>query len=300
MADGDQLASLIRALFVMRLVTNFNVASSAMFIWDYVLTFRMEVDLVWKSKWNFMKGLYLLQRYMPFIDTVCLVLYRQTGENLTKTGCRNVTLVCAGLMFIGLALSEMILTLRTWAVWNRDQRLTIILPILYVLFWGSGFIIRGISLSRTKFGDPLYLGIKGCFLRDINRGMAFLWVQLIVWNALLLTLMLIPAVEAYRDGGSPILTKSVHRDGVIYYLYLFLFSTINIVIIETLPHEYHHLLASVTRVLHSMLTSRVLLHIRSQAEDNFVRSSVMTELNTKHPHGDGKIRFSIMKRSSQA
>jgi len=112
MADGDQLASLIRALFVMRLVTvsflpvlcffklitvvphqNFNgqiyywrnsrtllilaiVASSAMFIWDYILTFRMEVDLVWKSKWNLIKGLYLLQRYLPFIDTIWLVLYR--------------------------------------------------------------------------------------------------------------------------------------------------------------------------------------------------------------------------------
>jgi len=97
MADGDQLASLIRALFVMKLVTNFNVASSAVFIWDYILTFRMEVDLVWRSKWNLMKGLYLLQRYLPFIDTIWLVLYRQTEKSLTKTGCRNVTLASAGL-----------------------------------------------------------------------------------------------------------------------------------------------------------------------------------------------------------
>jgi len=53
------------------------VASSAMFIWDYILTLGLEVDLVWKSKWNFMKGLYLLQRYLPFIDTIGLVLYCQ-------------------------------------------------------------------------------------------------------------------------------------------------------------------------------------------------------------------------------
>jgi len=53
------------------------VAASALFIWDYILTFRMEIDLVWKSKWNLMKGLYLFQRYLPFIDTVWLVLYRQ-------------------------------------------------------------------------------------------------------------------------------------------------------------------------------------------------------------------------------
>jgi len=34
-----------------------------------------------------------------------------------------------------------ILTLRTWAVWNRDQRLSIILPIFYSLFVGSCFVI---------------------------------------------------------------------------------------------------------------------------------------------------------------
>ena len=49
-----------------------------MFIWDYILTFRMEVDLVWKSKWNFMKAVYLFQRYLPFIDNIWLVLYRQS------------------------------------------------------------------------------------------------------------------------------------------------------------------------------------------------------------------------------
>ena len=54
------------------------VVASTMFIWDYILTFRMEVDLVWKSKWNFMKGLYLFQRYLPFIDNVWLVFYRQS------------------------------------------------------------------------------------------------------------------------------------------------------------------------------------------------------------------------------
>jgi len=82
-----------------------------MFIWDYILTFRMEVDFVWKSKWNFMKGLYLFQRYLPFIDTVWLVLYRQsdlllifwysiflvqTGANLTETTCRKLYYASGG------------------------------------------------------------------------------------------------------------------------------------------------------------------------------------------------------------
>jgi len=48
-----------------------------MFLWDYILTFEMEVDLVWKSKWNFMKGLYFFQRYLPFIDIIWFILICQ-------------------------------------------------------------------------------------------------------------------------------------------------------------------------------------------------------------------------------
>jgi len=63
-------------------------------------------------------------------------------------------------------------------------------------------------------GDPPYPGIKGCFLNDLTRGMAFLWIQLIAWNArkckcafqrlssdcklVLLMLMLVPALRVCK------------------------------------------------------------------------------------------------------
>ena len=50
------------------------VMACMMFFWDYILTFRIEVDLVWKSKWNWMKGLYLFQQYIPFTDIIWVVL----------------------------------------------------------------------------------------------------------------------------------------------------------------------------------------------------------------------------------
>ena len=55
------------------LLTLATVIAYTTFLWDYILTFEMEVDLVWKSKWNFMKGLYLFQRYLPFTQLVLFV-----------------------------------------------------------------------------------------------------------------------------------------------------------------------------------------------------------------------------------
>ena len=54
------------------------MAASTFFVWDYILTIPLELDLVWRSKWNALKFIYLVQRYLPFVDTVGLVLYRES------------------------------------------------------------------------------------------------------------------------------------------------------------------------------------------------------------------------------
>jgi len=235
MEDEDPQASLIHVLHAIRLVTSCEAASCTLFIWDYILTFSMEVDLVWKSKWNFIKGLYLFQRYLPFIDTLWRVLHVQTGGSLTKSACRNLYYSTGVMMAVGIAASEMILTIRTWAVWNRNKYLSIILPTLYVLVWGSCVIIVCIFLNSITFSDPPYTGLKGCFLTQANKDLVIVWVQLIAWDTLVLVLMLVPGVQAYQYGGNTSLIKVIYRDGVIYYLYLFILSLINIVLIETFP-----------------------------------------------------------------
>lgn len=260
---------------VTRLIASFDLASSTIMIWDYVLTFGMEVDLVWNSEWNFIKGLYLFQRYLPFIDIISIALYYQIGGSLTKTGCQNLYYATAVTTVLGLAASEMLLTYRTWAVWNRNQRLSIILPILYALVWGSGFVVLSIFLKSITFGDPPYPGFKSCFLMHSNKDLVFLWALLIIWDTLMMILMLVPAFRAYRSGGNSTLIKVVYRDGVIYYLYLFVLSSTNVVVVKSLPTQHQHLLTSMERMLHSILTSRILLHIRALTKEKPV-----TELST--------------------
>jgi hypothetical protein len=42
-----------------------------------------------------------------------------------------------------------ILTLRAWAVWKRNERLAVILPILYTCVWSSGFVLLSIFLKSV-------------------------------------------------------------------------------------------------------------------------------------------------------
>lgn len=57
----------------------FAVASVAVFLYDYSITLGMESQYIWPAKWNFMKFLFLLQRYMPFVDTCFMVLHRTSS-----------------------------------------------------------------------------------------------------------------------------------------------------------------------------------------------------------------------------
>ena len=93
-----------------------------------------------------------------------------------------------------------ILTLRTWAVWNRHRRLSVILPILYSLFWGLGLIIivkatnsitckwnfharSGWMIYCMVDGAPPYPGFKACFVMYASKSFFFIWVLLLVWDA---------------------------------------------------------------------------------------------------------------------
>jgi len=134
----------------------------------------------------------------------------------------------------------------------------------------------------TVVGEPPFSGFQGCILAHAKRmGIVYIWVQVIIWDTLMLVLMLVPGIRAYRySGANSALIKVVYRDGVVYYLFLFGLSFINILLVIFLPLPYQHLLMTPERMLHSMFASRVILHIRAQTGNNGVTSDGRMELGT--------------------
>lgn len=175
-----------------------------------MLTLEMEVDLIWPAPWNFMKIVYLVQRYLPMFDAFLIVckhvfLWHCFERCLTWTFiyspvhasrdelCRVFPelqfhrmydpflalsrrlahclpfIPLAGLFTVGIALSEgmfsasyyqklisvdflnsVVLTVRVWAVWGRDKRLSIGLPVFFVACWVPIFVVMGVFLQSTS------------------------------------------------------------------------------------------------------------------------------------------------------
>lgn len=63
------------------------VAATAILIFDYLITFNSELTLIWPTPLTYTKVLFLLTRYLPFIEIVVILfskpLFYLCAKNLT-------------------------------------------------------------------------------------------------------------------------------------------------------------------------------------------------------------------------
>jgi len=164
--------------------------------------------------------------------------------------------------FFGTALVEIMLTLRTWAVWNKDRRLAIGLPIFFLVCWGPSL---GIIIAFTKsiiFGNETSRQRFGCLVVKGSHIIGVAWTLLLVYEAGIFLLMLIKAIQCYRSGGRSQLLHVVFGNGLLYYLYLFGFALANVIVSEVVPAHLRLIFISTERVIHAILGCRVILEIR--------------------------------------
>ncbi|TFK63337.1 hypothetical protein BDN72DRAFT_882159 [Pluteus cervinus] len=251
----------------------FTLASSTVYLYDLFLTLGLEVDLLWSSKWTLMKVLYLIQRYLPLIDMVIVMMIWQFGEITDLRTCSKLLVGSSWSYLVGLTLSEVILTRRTLAVWGNTMKIRIGL-FLFALVCMVPLYLLLAEYHLTEAFTYHSIPVPGfyCFLTG-QSGMSYLlgvWVLLGVYDTGLLVLIAVPAFRAYRSSELDVrrstLFKVVHRDGVLYYLYTAALSALNVIVILNVQGTYAPLLiASLERVVYSILTSHVVLHIREQA-----------------------------------
>ncbi|KAJ3501359.1 hypothetical protein NLJ89_g9372 [Agrocybe chaxingu] len=187
---------LVENLRVLTVIKRIDLAATVVFLWDYLLTLGMEVEHIWASKWTIVKVLFLIQRYIPFIDIMGLGMY---------------TVLC----------------LRVWVVWNRKKSMAFLLAILFAGSWIPAIALLMVFVKTIKYMalPPPFLG---CIVAAADESSSFEFF--LVWDTVMLLLMLTATLRSYQRSGRTALFKIVYGEGIIYYFYLFLISLINIIL----------------------------------------------------------------------
>ncbi|KAF4612875.1 hypothetical protein D9613_011038 [Agrocybe pediades] len=275
------------------------IAGGALLAYDYLLTFGMEVNLIWKSQWNFIKWLYLFQRYLPFYDVFYVSFQRRLAPHLSARACEILNYQLGASFMVGYIASETLCSLRIWALWNNDKRFYIIFPAGVACIWIPGIYAMYLNVTEGKC-------FLGCLPLPSKSYVVWVWVSLLVYDAISLVFVIIPALDhcmlftislnipmkakpppSVRGGvtSQSRLTQVVYRDGVTYYFIIFVFSLLNIIFSVRMKSESRTALATISRTIHCIFASRVLLNMRMT-----VRGQDVT-LNDISSHSRNDIRF---------
>ncbi|KAL5528269.1 hypothetical protein ACEPAF_7405 [Sanghuangporus sanghuang] len=244
-----------------------DLATFTILIYDYLITCERETQLVWPMSWKSpVKILYLLTRYMPFFD-MTINIWHHFKPGMLIADCSFAYKSMGWAIISGFVVAEIILCLRTWAVWGRSRVVAIGLFVWCIVLLVASLIINGIFLETLGFSSmPDH--IAGCFVKSGSPIIAVDWVLITVFEAGILVLMLIKAFQNYQMHGQSRLYTIVYRDGTVFYVYLFALSAMNVSVIVTLPTNLALILTNLERVIHAILTSRIIMNLRGLVFDS--------------------------------
>jgi len=185
--------------------------------------------------------------------------------------CRLSYPAALWLVALKMSLAEVILAIRTWAVWNRNKVVCVILTITMLgnLVVQCFFTILSTVLMPHYFQDPMYPGFRGCNSGQLGfagADLPYSYFALILVEAIVFILMIISAIRLYRQGYTSELSEMIHRDGIFSYVILLAMTIGNIVMLllslRLMDNINTLMLTPLEEVLYSVLTSRIVMNIR--------------------------------------
>ncbi|KAJ7627436.1 hypothetical protein FB45DRAFT_60813 [Roridomyces roridus] len=244
-----------------RLVPGTLCACVVILAYDWICTFDQELAYVWSRPFSLGTVIFALNRYLPFIDIP--VAFFAKFMRITPEDCLRRNELVGWMSAFGLCISEGILILRTYALWERKRSVLIVLCTMFLMTLVVAFVTTYLELRSLHYSDVQTDGV-GCTLAKAGSVIIFGYLMLLVSETVI---VILTAIKAYRDlrfARLPWLVQ-LYREGILFYVYIFAISLANILVPALAPSRFSNWLASPQRVLHSVLCTRVLLLIRRQA-----------------------------------
>jgi len=172
-------------------------------IYDWLISLDYEVKHIWQSEWNISKILFIITRYGTLLDMPMKVAIFAARYGVVDSDACNILLkATTWLTLLGMSVSELILLLRTIAIYSRSKRVAVPLSIAYVVGVVVGITINWYYFHTTLVGAPLNNGLGGCYIEQKNN-------RIVLQSSLLLLLAFELAVVIDRQ-------KKVQRSSLRY------------------------------------------------------------------------------------
>jgi len=262
--NTEDTALTFSSAYGLQVVSYCHAASLMLLVYDYFLTLDLEVDLIWRSKFSFVNVLYFLSRYTMFVDAPLLVYIVTAIPHIPTKTCILASEIWHGFAFFGLVSVHAILAVRTTALWEHNRK------IVWSL-WGL--------LSLTVVGCLViaYMHLKSTAIQSLSTNCGFngsptaffIIVLILIFETVIVILTTLRWYNTIRHSTSPLIV-TIYRDGILFFVCLFLVSLVNIIIQSSGPSDLQGLMIGLQSVMHSILSCRIVLHVRKAGRAAYV------------------------------
>ncbi|KLO20269.1 hypothetical protein SCHPADRAFT_934861 [Schizopora paradoxa] len=256
--EGPQLQGRISGVVISSLFAeDICLASLTILAYDYILMFRHEIRFIWQSDWRLGKFLYLAIRYLGIINNI-LATVGNFRHGLSKQACSAIEVASDWTVVVEIGIAQIIIYMRTYIIWGRSRNIKFMLVTLFMIVFIGGCI--GYKLTSLTYFTTTSKMVPACAGNGQPTGIAIDY-GLVCFSELVVVVLTVWRCIKYEFKDMSALLFVLYRDGILFFVCLFVISTSNIVTVLLWWSD----LSMLQCVLHSVLTSRVILHLHIAA-----------------------------------
>ncbi|KAL5521587.1 hypothetical protein ACEPAF_2335 [Sanghuangporus sanghuang] len=257
----------------------------AILYYDYLLTFGEEVRFFWRRrKANSVTILFFLNRYLSIFGIIPVIL--QSFRSWSDKGCDALQKFHQFFSVLVQIIVGVILIIRTYALYERNLRIAIIMAIFafIVVCIGVWAILGKSSVVEEPFDLSFMLGCHPLIAREGAIRLAAAWGGLLLFDSVIFTLTLVKAIAIWKLGTRRLFHVLV-RDGTIYYLVLAMANLSNILTFLIGEVSLHIVLSRITDGSDVICAQPVLRGV-STTFANAISVTMLSRLmlNLQNPH----------------
>ncbi|KAJ8074755.1 hypothetical protein PM082_019080 [Marasmius tenuissimus] len=257
-----QLEQLKKCIHNGRLGDGVLFAGSALFFFDYILTVANEAKFLSRSsrRPSLGTGPFIVCRYGALVMAVLAVSPVRSNPTVDS--------VVTVLRLTSIVSSEIILALRTWAIWSRNRKILYYLVTIAVCAVTTVAVIIGKALITNQIRPlitPELTYLCSATLSDIKNAFIVPYILTITYEIVTLALSLY-RITKWRQSipeniRAPLL-DNLWRDGVVYFTFMLLLNFMNIgIVLQSQAPQLRSGGANLQAILHSIMACRIVLHL---------------------------------------
>jgi len=265
--DPQALAKLVDSAPALIATKYFTLTGCIIVLWDHLLTFRGEMEYIWKRPIAFNRAMFLFNRYLV-AGALCCSVYIQLDLRgpLSQEICHTYTLFITITSIVAITIANLVVIFHIQSIWEKQRAITYALLAGFIVTYGVTAVCAGLVANDLQSHILWVPEVKTCVILQKPMTLIGVWAGMVTFDLFVLLMMFANAVNRpYRQSSEVV--HCLDRDGMKFFATLLVMRFANLLLtIFSTPGEALMIVFFLWAIV-SVTLSRFLLMINAAEKE---------------------------------